>query len=504
MTSRPRTRSKPGAPASEEIKPEDIPKELRPFNKPGKAEQDAHKVKSEENVSLGSDNPADETVFLSADEEDLDEPDELNSTIMAAGDEDPPVGGAFGGGAAGGGGANPRNPQQPPATPPNAGVITRQDWQAQRQHLLDLEARLAALTNQQQQPIMPMPQPQAVVQDTKIPPYEGADDTRPADAWYERASNVALANNWTDKRFIEAAVNAMTKDAESWVKQQRYLNDMKRSDSLTNRATFKTAFFKQFDKSKSPSSQTRTITNLKQGRKENVNSFYVRVCNTFSETVTDQKAAKNWQPNEPTQQVPPNNDFVAMQAVADYVQERLISVFFVDGLVPSIGDIIRPRMKELQAEGEDALLNAAKEAELALPQRKSSDPAEIAAVVEAASRQGMDEGATEAMVAAFKTYQQNRKGGGQQRSGKQTRGRGGARGLADGPRLQAIKDRRRPRFCNRCKQWGKHERDECRHTSQQIAAMTPMNPSDPPSRAALHDKCFDGKSEMPPQPAENE
>ena len=490
-----RSRSKTGASASDdEVKPEDIPKELRPFNRPGRAEQGAHQELPEESDSLGSDNPLAQTVFLSADEEDQEveeEEEDLNGTIMPAG----------------GNGTIPKNPtggaQASGGASPPAGVITRQDWQAQRDQMQALEARLAALVNQPQ-PILP--QPQAVVQDTKIPPYEGADDPRPADAWFERASNVALANNWTDKRFIEAAVNAMTKDAESWVKQQRYLNDMKRSDSLTNRATFKTAFFKQFDKSKSPSSQTRTITNLKQGKKENVNSFYVRVCNTFSETVTDQKAAKNWQPNEPNQQVLPNNDFVAMQAVADYVQERLISVFFVDGLVPSIGDIIRPRMKELQAEGKDALLNAAKEAELALPARKTSDPAEIAAVVEAATRQGMDEGATEAMVSAFKSYQQRKKGGGGQQGqgGGRRRGRGGARGLPDGQHLQAIKARGRPRFCDRCKQWGRHERDECRHTRQQIAAMSAMNPSNPPSRSALHDKCFDDKTEMPPQPAENE
>jgi len=50
------------------------------------------------------------------------------------------------------------------------------------------------------------------------------------------------------------------------------------------------------------------------------------------------------------------------------------------------------------------------------------------------------------------------------------------------------------KFCNKCKQWGKHITPECRATKTQISALTPQDPSSqPPESTPLTDWFWDGK-----------
>ena len=55
------------------------------------------------------------------------------------------------------------------------------------------------------------------------------------------------------------------------------------------------------------------------------------------------------------------------------------------------------------------------------------------------------------------------------------------------------------RFCNKCRQWGKHVQNECRANKTEIASLTPQDPGLPPSDGTpLTDWFWDGKPTVPP------
>ena len=46
-------------------------------------------------------------------------------------------------------------------------------------------------------------------QETKPPQFEGVKDARATEYWLSKLDSIAQQNDWTDKKYIEAASNAM-------------------------------------------------------------------------------------------------------------------------------------------------------------------------------------------------------------------------------------------------------------------------------------------------------
>ena len=282
-------------------------------------------------------------------------------------------------------------------------------------------------------------------QETKIPNFEGFSDARSAEVWWTKAESVAMQYGWTDERFIEAASNCFTKSAESWYLDLKFKAENRGDRTLRSKEDFKAAFFKQFDTQKSIASQMRSMAELKQTKEENVNAYWVRVSNTFNDIVAEYRDDRGWEPS----QNPVNDDFFRMAVILDFVDTKLKVMSFVNGLNPAIGDIVRPRVKELQQAGK-SVLDAAREAEISRGKDKASTataPAGVAAL-EDIDWSDTPSGTRDAVVAAFHAAGRGGRGGRGGRRGRGGRGgRGGGRGRE--PNLRDIQSRERPRFCGR-------------------------------------------------------
>ena len=366
-------------------------------------------------------------------------------------------------------------------------------------------------------------------QETKPPQFEGVKDARAAEYWLSKLDSISQQNDWTDKKYIEAASNAMIKEAENWIQSERFANAMKQSDSLANRENFRKAFLKMFRTKVSPAEQILAWTTLKQKSDESVRSFWIRVDTTKSEFVKNYLIQKGWNVAEEEANVtntpepqnePPEDETNAQRAAREAEEEEarqlaeeqlrkrqeagavmafantaLRDMFFVTGLRGNISEKLRPRLNEL-VRMEYSLLDAALEAE---------------AAVNKASGSVMDQ-----QVAAYGWG----RGGGQQNRGRGGRGgfngRGGRGGgnyrgdfqgqqagnEANGNKLRKIQNRTNAIYCNKCCQWGKHFASECRRPNHQIAAMSVMDRNDKPTEA--YDDFYDNLTEMPPKPSKED
>ena len=391
--------------------------------------------------------------------------------------------------------STPAGHTQEGATAP---AITAAAWQAQRDEMKRLQEELDKLKG-------PSGPRTVATQETKIPQFAGFSDDRSAEVWYQRAESVANQFGWSDQRFIEAATNCFTKSAEAWYLNEKFRAENTGSKTLKDREEFKKAFLKQFDVTKSIASQTRSLATLKQEKDENVNAYWVRVSITVNELLSEYRDERGWQPDPGSEERPSNHAYRCMVVLNNFADDKLKVMYFVHGLLPSIGEVIRPRVKEIQREGH-SVLDAAREVEIAQGRNKTSAASTAAsggvAALDAIDWTDTPAATRDAVIAAFSTRGGRGgrggggRGGGSRGGGRGRGGRGG--GQSREPNVFNIQSRERARYCQRCRQWGKHKKEECRHTDAQISAMTAMNPNQRPSWEQLHDKCYDdldGKSE---------
>ena len=174
------------------------------------------------------------------------------------------------------------------------------------------------------------PKKEIATQEAKIPTYEGTKDARSAEAWFAKAESIAKQNDWTAARFIETATSQLTKEAEEWVV---YLKDQQAmfmdSTILTDQAAFKAAFIQQFSKTKSIAGQAQTLLNMKQGKDETVNAYWVRVQNYFNKIVKEYTEAKKLTPDKATN----NIDYQKMSFLAEFMRDQMITKYFVGCLL---------------------------------------------------------------------------------------------------------------------------------------------------------------------------
>ena len=399
----------------------------------------------------------------------------------------------------GGAGANtPTTPiQQLPGDPNDAARVSNAVWNAMvgqlraaQQTSADLSAQLAAYGNRA--PV--------VSQEAKLPNYEGFTDSRPAEVWFARAENVAAQYGWSDLRFIEAATGALTKGAEAWLRNLQFQAQVG-SRTLKDKAEFKKAFLKQFDVSKSVAGQTKSLASLKQEKDEKVQTFYVRVSNTLNELVEEYAADSGWAPDADANGGIGNDDARRLRTVYNFVEKKLKTMYLVNGMHSNIADIVRPRLRELQRAGK-SVLDAAVEAEVSVSSSRPGAGGGAAASALASIDWGdTTEDVRETIIAAFHARGGGRggRGGGRGGGGRGGFGGGGRGGAGGGKQLnlRAIQSRQRPRYCQNCRQWGRHKVNECRHTASEISAMAAEDPLARPDPCDLVDKCYDGKDEIP-------
>ena len=182
-----------------------------------------------------------------------------------------------------------------------------------------------------------------------------------------------------------------------------------------------------------------------------------------------------------------------MVILNDFADAKLKVMYFVHGLQASIGDVIKPRVRELQ-QANKSVLEAAREIEIAQGRAKSSAaaPAGVASL-DAIDWTDTPASTRDAVIAAFAARGDRGGRGGGRGSGRGGRGRGGRGGGQGqgGASDFAIQSRQRARYCQRCRQWGKHKKEECCHSNAEISAMEAMNPNQRPSWAEVHDKFYD-------------
>lgn len=390
--------------------------------------------------------------------------------------------------------------------------VTADQWQKQLDDFNQLKGRMEALQAQVGK------KPEGT--DSKLDKFEGDSDSRPADMWLEKAESKRRQLDWTDVQFIEACVGAMTKDAESWIKEIRTDCEFNEDNTLTDAAEFRKQFLKRFNLKQSVAAKTRQFEALKQGPSETSSAFWTRVVNLCADDVKQYVRRHNMNPVAPTENaMQGNEDFRTRKSLYNFAKECSTLRVFCSGLRPHLAAAVDERVNEWMEEGGvKKVLEGTVDLEVSHKTRGigAGSQAQVAAVAPTADGYGAafgaygghGYGAAPAPLAAYDSSFRGRGGGGGRGRGGGLRGRGGGRGggqnapqTGELTKLRAIQSRTRKRYCGTCRQWAKHGSHECRHTSAQIAAMTPMDPEQQPQGDVV-DKCFDGKDVMPPWPAE--
>ena len=337
---------------------------------------------------------------------------------------------------------------------------------------------------------------QRIVAESKVPQFEGFKDPRPAEIWIAKLDSLAAQNNWDDQKYVEAACNAMTKEAENWVQNIRFSVQYTGSQVLATKDNFRKAFLDFFDVNRSVAEQSMSLTQLKQGSDERVKAFWIRVeaaCKDFMLDFLQESKFDIRNPSAPGAG-DGSDDYYRYDGIIMFMNLKLRDMHFINGLKPNIGNSIRPRLKELK-QLNVSVLQAAQEIETA--QSKTS-PQSISSVSEASS----------AELAAYKRWQQQQQPRQQPQQGSSNphqRGKRGGRksfnsnGKKPSNQLKEIQGRTTSVFCTRCKQWGRHWAQECRRPQAEIQSLTWMDRNAAPAVCA--DEFFDGLDAMPEEPS---
>ncbi len=373
-------------------------------------------------------------------------------------------------------------------------VITRAQWDAreteinaQAERLVAAEATMKALQDSL------AVRPKSTVTETKIPSFSGLSDDRSAALWLQKVDSIAAQFGYDDVKYIESASNALTKEAETWITNLRFRKDLGTCNTLSNKDEFRKAFLTTFDTDKVSSEQAATLGGLRQKRDERVRSFWLRVVSECNVLVQDYFQAKQYVIQAPTTDADGvlnddgSRDFYIRLGIVDFVEVRIRDIHFLNGLKPQIADRVRPRLREISAGKGVTMLDLAEGAENNLLRESALGISSI-------------EGSSKAEIAAYNSWKKSTGAG----SKKQSSGNGGGQQQRGGqasrssPRLFKIQQRKRPMFCAKCKQWGKHYTHECRRDAAQIAALAPMDQNAAPSEAT--DSYFDPLASLPDTP----
>lgn len=486
------TRSRGGP---EKLDQSKIPKELRDFNTPGRLE--------------GENETREDGTAVALEPEEQGRDDELRPEALDAVAED-----------------RAPEPAEQGQEAENEPVVTTPESSDEEDQDLPEDDGMAAMQEQFAQVLAALADNKKTVvtaNETKPPQFEGVKDARAAEHWLMKLDSLAQQNDWSDKKYIEVASNAMVKEAENWMQAERFKNAYDKSESLKTKANFREAFLKMFRTKVSAAEQILAWNQLKQKSDESVRSFWIRVETTNTEFVKHYLTRKGWNvedqeaevTNPPPAPAPAEADAdadarAAAEAAAQearqaaelqrqrrqeagavmmFANSALRDMFFINGLRTNIGEKLKPRLNELM-KMEYSLLDAALEAEAAVMKTTVNS--------------------IDGAVAAF-NYS---RGNGQQRGRGGARGGRGGRGGGQGQRgnpqqqgngenkLKKIQSRQTPLYCSRCCQWGKHWTNECRRPANQIASLEIMDRSERP--AEVYDDFYDNLKEMPAKPPKEE
>jgi hypothetical protein len=381
------------------------------------------------------------------------------NAVNQQGPPNPNAGGANAGGA-------------PNAAPPPL-MLSQADWDQTQDEIKRLRDLLAP--NQQQR----------LVSESKVPAYEGFKDSRPAEIWIAKLDSLAAQNNWDDQKYVEAACNAMTKEAENWVQNLRFSVQYTGSQVLANKENFRKAFLEFFDVNRSVAEQSMSLTQLKQGAEERVKAFWIRVEAACKDFMLDFLQESNFDIQNPSAPGVDDGspDYYRYDGIIMFMNRKLRDMHFINGLRPSIGNSIRPRLKELK-QLNVSVLQAAQEVETA----QAKNPSQAVSSVD---------NIPQSEIAAFNSWKSQQSHSKQQpSSGSSARGnRGGRKTKKGNSLLRDIQSRKTSVFCTRCKQWGRHWANECRRPTADIKSIAAMDRNAAP--AVCSDEFFDGLQSMP-------
>lgn len=320
------------------------------------------------------------------------------------------------------------------------------------------------------------------INETKVPAFSGLKDNRKPELWLAKLDSIAAQNNWDDNRYIEAGANAFTGEAENWMQSERFSNDTGMSRSLRDRESFKRAFLEMFNAKCSQVEQMFYWTQLSQDKDESVRSFWIRVESGNTEFIQNFFRKKYPVVNDRNRK----NVDREKRIIVEYTNQALRDMFFINGLKKSIQDLVKPRMKDIMTL-KISMLDAAQEAEAAVHKPAHQTVAAVSNKPTWAKKAAPNKGGGQ-QGGANKPQQPQQQQYQPQRQQQQSQNDGSKR-------LRKIQNRQKPIFCYRCKQWGKHFKNECPVPISVLQTMQGMDINDVPEVA--QDMAYDSLTEMP-------
>lgn len=329
--------------------------------------------------------------------------------------------------------------------------------------------------------------------------FEEPTATMSAELWLSNLERQQQVSKEDDNTMLNAALFALKGKAGIW---RRNL-ELTEAAELTDFAIFKTSFTQRFGKDRSATDLLSLLKDVKQNPNESVRDFSDRLgvnLRTLANALVVKLPAIN-----------PNNNTDAARLIADgnrtHRDQGFIRAFtdmqmlyFCSGLHEKIRSYIEPKFSEFTSY--DQMLERACDVERS---NRSVTTTPMAPLNPSGTQSEPTMASLLKEINALKSLQRSTQSGQQRPATSPSGGTQPKRGppgpdLVKRAHLNAkIQKQQSFRFCNKCRQWGKHVQNECRANKTEIASLTPQDPGLPPSEGTpLTDWFWDGKPTVPP------
>lgn len=275
-------------------------------------------------------------------------------------------------------------------------------------------------------------------------------DTVTAEAWAEMVDRHISVLKWSPEQTAGAAIESMRDDANIWRENVANSPAQTKRDWLKDWALMRPEFLKRFGKAKTRAAKVQGLGQLRQNTGEACGTYQDRVIHAL-----DKLTAK------PAQACTTRDERAGFNNCRDLFEAAI----FLNGLRGDIRMYIEMELKETSTA--DEIYELARTTEIALNSKTGHKVAFIDSNAEGALQAIQKEvkelkkslETTEKIAAVTKTTK------------------------TDKPKDQVRNKpmaQRRPMLCWKCKQWGKHLKEECKLSADEIARLTPQSKDDRP------------------------
>ena len=359
------------------------------------------------------------------------------------------------------------------------------------ERIAELEAQIARLTQNKR--------------GVSVSVFEEPSASMSAELWLSNVERQQRVLNESDEAMLNAALYSLKGKAGIW----REKMELTGAPELTDFKVFKNSFLNRFGKDRSATDMLSLLKDVTQRPGESVKDFSDRL-GVQLRTLANVLVKKL-----PQTLPPPTDDEAGRRLAAQHKTHRddgflqafidMQSLYFCSGLYKEYRQFMEPKFSEFDSY--EKMLEKACDVERTV--KSGSGGATPMAPISSNQDPQLETLMNE--IKGLKTLTRNLQSGQGSRpanpaysgsnSGATPKKSPPGPDLVKRAHLNAKiqKNTTQHRYCNKCRQWGRHITNECRANKTEIAALNPMDPAVPPSDSQpVSDWFWDSKPTTPP------